>query len=91
METIRVRVRVRGRVQGVWFRGSTRERAMRVGVSGWVRNLPDGSVELEAEGPPEAVDALVDWCRQGPPAARVDSVEVERIAPIGDRGFEVRR
>jgi acylphosphatase len=77
---IRVRVSVRGRVQVVWFRGATREQAERLGVVGWARNLPDGSVEVVAQGTPEAVEQLVAWCRQGPPGARVASVDVAREA-----------
>jgi acylphosphatase len=91
MDTVRVSVRVRGRVQGVWYRGSTREEAVRRGVCGWVRNLPDGSVELEAEGPRDAVDALVAWCRRGPPGARVDALEVAPLPPTGATGFAIRR
>ena len=70
------RAKVRGRVQGVSFRASTRAEAERLGVRGWVKNLPDGRVELVAEGEPSAVDALVDWARRGPPGARVDGVEL---------------
>ena len=91
METVRVRVSVRGRVQGVWYRGSTREQAVRLGVCGWVRNLPDGSVELEAEGARDAVDRLVAWCRTGPAGARVDALDVEPLAPTGGAGFSIRR
>jgi acylphosphatase len=91
--TIRVRAHVTGRVQGVWYRGATCDRAAELGVLGWVRNRRDGCVELEAEGSPEAVEALIAWCRQGPPAARVDSVEVEAVAPLGaatERRFAIR-
>ena len=91
METVRVRARVRGRVQGVWFRASTREEAERAGLAGGVRNLPDGSVELEAEGAREAVDQLIAWCHHGPPAAQVDAVDVETIEPTGRAaGFSIR-
>ncbi len=83
---------VRGRVQGVWYRGSMEEEAARLGVSGWVRNRPDGSVEAEIEGERAQVDALVAWARHGPPGARVGDVSVEWIAPTGARdGFAVRR
>ena len=89
---VRVRVRVRGRVQGVWYRASTQERALALGLSGWVRNLVDGGVELEAQGPSAAVDALVSWCRTGPPMARVDDIAVQKIEPQVPAGsFEVRR
>lgn len=80
---------VSGLVQGVWFRQSARERAADLGVQGRVRNLPDGRVELEMEGAPEAVEALVRWCRTGPARARVDSVEVAEATPTGERGFRV--
>lgn len=67
---------IRGRVQGVAFRQHTCQRASGLGVNGWVRNLPDGSVELLAEGEASAVEALLEWCRTGPPAARVDGIDV---------------
>ena len=86
---IRYRVLVSGRVQGVYFRDACRRRALEHGVSGWVRNLPDGRVEAVFEGPDAAVEAMVDWCRKGPAHARVDAVEVEREAPSGDAGFHV--
>jgi acylphosphatase len=87
--TVRRRVVVRGRVQGVWFRDSCREQAQASGVAGWVRNLPDGRVEACFEGPPGAVDALVAWSREGPRRARVTGVEVYDEAPEGARGFVV--
>jgi acylphosphatase len=86
----RVRVVVTGRVQGVWFRDSCRERARAVGVAGWVRNRGDGAVEAEFEGPAAAVDDLVTWCKTGPRRARVDNVEVTPIASIGEHNFHVR-
>lgn len=89
---IRVEVVVTGRVQGVFYRATAVERAADLGLDGWVRNREDGAVELVAEGPEPAVAALVAWCREGPPGARVDDVRVERSAPRGDlRGFRVRR
>jgi acylphosphatase len=91
-ERLRVHLVVAGRVQGVAFRAYTVDEARRLGVAGWVRNLPDGRVEVEAEGGKDAVEALVAWCRRGPPAARVEAVEVERKAFRGDLGaFEIRR
>lgn len=74
-------MRVRGRVQGVWFRASTAERAASLGLRGRAENLPDGSVQVHAAGPQEAVEALVAWLHRGPSLARVDSVEVEVIDP----------
>lgn len=85
-----VRIRVSGRVQGVFYRDSCRREAERLGVRGSARNEADGTVTVEAEGEPAAVDALVAWCRQGPPGARVTGVEVEDVAPRGVTGFEVR-
>jgi acylphosphatase len=91
--TVRIRRHViaRGRVQGVFFRGATEEEARARGVDGWVRNLRDGSVEAVFEGPPEAVEALVAWCRTGPRGAHVDAMEVEDEPADGLRGFEIRR
>ena len=76
-----------GRVQGVGFRYSLRERARSRAIAGWVRNNPDGSVEAVFEGASEAVDALIAWCHRGPAGARVDDVRVELEAPNGERGF----
>jgi acylphosphatase len=81
---------VRGRVQGVWYRGSCAEQARALGISGWARNLADGRVEIVAEGDLEAVDKLVEWCSHGPPAARVTAVEVHAEEPEGLDRFTVR-
>jgi acylphosphatase len=86
---VRRRVVVRGRVQGVWFRGSTEAEAQRVGVGGWVRNRPDGSVEATFEGSAAAVEALVRYVHQGPRHARVESVEVIEEPPRGEVAFRV--
>jgi len=89
---VRAHVIVRGRVQGVWFRGSMQDQAERLGVAGWVRNRPDGTVEAEIEGERSAVDALVAWARHGPPGARVSDVSLDWVPPRGDRnGFAVTR
>jgi acylphosphatase len=90
MELVRRRVVVRGRVQGVWFRESARERADALRVAGWVRNRPDGAVEAELEGGREDVEVVVSWFRHGPPSARVEGVSVEELTPTGERGFLVR-
>jgi acylphosphatase len=82
-----VHVTISGRVQGVGFRYSALQRARSRGVGGWVRNNADGTVEAVFEGEPEAVDALVTWCRRGPAGARVDDVRVELEVPIGEDGF----
>jgi acylphosphatase len=81
---------VSGRVQGVWFRESCREEAVRRGVTGWVRNLADGRVEAVFEGEPAAVDGVVAWCQEGPPRARVRNVERLDELPIEESGFAVR-
>jgi DNA ligase D-like protein (predicted 3'-phosphoesterase) len=81
---------VRGRVQGVFFREATVELADELGALGWVRNAGDGSVLVHAEGPDEAVDALVDFLRQGPPAAQVEDVEVEEVKAEGHEQFAIR-
>ena len=87
---VRRRLIVRGRVQGVAFRYATREKARALGVDGWVRNLPDGSVEAVFEGAPRPVEELAAFCRIGPPAARVDRVEEHAEEPEGMQGFVVR-
>lgn len=88
----RVHVFVSGRVQGVWYRESTRHEAEALSLAGFARNLPDGRVEIVAEGPREALERLVSWCRQGPPAARVDHLEVEWLPATGDAtGWTTRR
>lgn len=81
---------VRGRVQGVGFRWSTAAAARRLGVAGWVRNLPDGSVEVWAEADAERIGELGDWLRDGPGGARVSGVQSETAAPVGLEGFEIR-
>lgn len=89
-ELVRRRVLVSGHVQGVWFRQSCQEQAIHVGVTGWVRNLPDGRVEACFEGAGPAVDRMVRWCHHGPPRARVRAVLVAEERPAGASGFEVR-
>jgi len=86
----RRRVVVAGRVQGVFFRDTVRRRAESAGVAGWVRNAPDGTVEAVFEGEPEAVDELVELCRQGPSRAEVSSIEVIDEEPEGIAGFAIR-
>jgi acylphosphatase len=82
---------VSGRVQGVGFRYSCREAAEALGVVGWVRNLPDGRVELFVEGEPSAVERFVEWCQRGPPGARVDDLRTEPGTPEGRTAFTVER
>jgi acylphosphatase len=82
---------VRGRVQGVFYRASTRTAALALGLSGWVRNCADGAVEVEATGSPAALDSLEAWLWKGPPAADVVELTVEDRDPIDYSGFEIRR
>jgi acylphosphatase len=87
----RLRLVVSGRVQGVCFRQATADAAARLGLRGWVRNLPDGRVEAEAEGTRQALEGLLAFCRRGPPAARVEAVEASWGEARGELGpFEVR-
>ncbi len=88
----RAHIWVSGRVQGVFFRQSTEGRARDLGLVGWVRNLPDGRVEALAEGDPAALDLWLAFCREGPPAARVERVELRWEEPTGEfERFEIRR
>ena len=87
---VRRRVRATGRVQGVFFRDSTRREAERRGVAGWATNRDDGSVEAVFEGPQDAVDALVEFTRSGPGHAQVEALDVAAEEPEGLRGFDVR-
>ena len=88
--TERAHVLVSGRVQGVFFRDSTRQEAERLGLSGWVSNTEDGRVEAVFEGEPEAVRQMIEWCESGPSSADVDDVSVEQETPEGISGFEVQ-
>ena len=89
-ETIRRRLVVYGRVQGVLFRDSVRKAAGNEGVSGWATNRGDGAVEVVLEGPREAVQSVVEFCRIGPVSARVDHLEEFEEIPEGLEGFEIR-
>lgn len=80
-----------GVVQGVGFRYLARAEAERLGVVGFVRNLPDGSVEAEVEGEPDAVGRMLDWLRDGPSGARVDRIEVHDAEPVGEDRFRISR
>jgi acylphosphatase len=84
-----VRVRIAGHVQGVFFRASCADLARELGIDGWVRNRPDGDIEAVFQGPDETVDRLLEWCRTGPPAARVDTVEVTEEPAFRGSGFRV--
>lgn len=90
MSDARARVVIRGRVQGVFFRAETRDRARSLGLRGWVRNVPDGTVEAVFEGERERIESLLVWCRRGPALADVDDVEVHWEPPAGEVGFVAR-
>ena len=75
-EYLRAQVIIHGLVQGVWFRASTRDEAIRLGVRGWVRNLPDGTVQALFEGEKKKVEEIIGWCYKGPPGARVSKVDI---------------
>ena len=89
---VRVRVKITGRVQGVYFRASAVAEAQRLGVTGWVANAVDGSVEAVAEGTRARIEELLAWCRQGPPGAKVMNVEVRWEMATGEfTSFGIRR
>ncbi|MBI5527247.1 MAG: acylphosphatase [Deltaproteobacteria bacterium] len=88
---MRVHLLISGIVQGVSFRYFTVREAERLGVRGWVRNLPSGEVEAVAEGAPDAVEHFVAWCRHGPLLARVDDVNITHEKPKGETGFSLTR
>ena len=84
-------IRIFGHVQGVYFRASARDQARRLGLAGFARNEPDGSVFIEVEGDEPALARFVDWCHHGPPGARVERVEVQAGEPVGHTEFVIRR
>ena len=84
-------ITVSGRVQGVWFRKSTQDKAVELGLSGQVRNQPDGAVHILVTGENEPLNLLIDWCKEGPPLARVDHVQVEEIPTRTFESFDVLR
>ena len=90
-DRIRAHVFVSGRVQGVYYRATTRDTARERGVAGWVRNLDDGRVEAVFEGTEAAVESRIEWCHTGSPKARVDDVSVEYGDPDGVEGFDIKR
>ncbi|HYG04611.1 MAG TPA: acylphosphatase [Chryseosolibacter sp.] len=84
-------VHIKGKVQGVFFRASTKEQADALGITGFVRNEEDGSVYIEAAGSDDAIEAFLRWCRQGPPRARVDHCEVNEVSFKDFSSFEIQR
>ncbi len=92
MNNVRAELKITGRVQGVFYRQSTMETASGLGLTGWVRNCPDGSVEAIFEGNKQAVDLAIEWCREGPPAAKVIDIKIVWTDATGDfETFDVRR
>jgi acylphosphatase len=89
-DALACQLKIRGRVQGVFFRDSVRREAQRRGVAGWAANLPDGSVEVVLEGRPADVRELISYSSRGPRGAEVTGVEVEERTPRGLRGFQIR-
>ena len=87
----RVHVSIEGRVQGVFYRATCVELARELHLAGWIRNTLDGRVEAEFEGEPTAVQAMLAWCREGPPHASVDTVDVREDEPTGETEFRVTR
>ena len=85
------RIKVISKVQGVYFRASTQEQAKRLGIKGWCKNEPDGSVLIITEGSEENLNALVEWCHHGPSNAKVEKVLVESIEASGFERFEIKR
>ncbi len=91
MRNARARVIISGRVQGVFFRANTQEMARKIGLTGWVRNLPNGKVEAVFEGSREKIERAIEWCKRGPRLARVDNVEVTWEEYKGEfKDFKIR-
>jgi acylphosphatase len=83
-------LRISGHVQGVYFRDGALKEALKLGLTGWVCNTNDGAVEAHIEGSPEAINAMIAWCQTGPPAARVEGVDVRDASEEGHAIFEIR-
>lgn len=88
---IHYKIRVYGKVQGVFYRASTQEKAASLGILGWVKNEADGSVSIEAEGPEVQMQEFVDWCKSGPRHAKVEKVDYKEDQPQGFAHFEILR
>ena len=91
MSVTSLAITVSGRVQGVWYRASAKAKADELGIAGTVRNLPDGTVYIEATGPADQLEAFVIWCNDGPELARVDHVAVENLDDLLAVGFQIVR
>lgn len=79
-----------GKVQGVWFRAGTQEQALQLGLCGWVKNCQNGTVEIHAEGEKKILEQFINWCRIGPPAAKVSTLDIEWVESQGLTDFEIR-
>ncbi len=86
----KVNILVSGRVQGVFYRTSTKEKALELGINGWIMNKPDGSVYIEAEADESVLDQFIEWCKKGPMMARVDHINISHQSTEGFSNFEVR-
>ncbi len=86
-----IELRIYGKVQGVWYRASTREKALQLGLSGYVMNKSDGSVLVQATGTENSLEELIDWCHRGPAEAKVEEVKVAKIPLRRFEGFDIRR
>lgn len=85
-----VHIVVRGRVQGVWYRGSAQTLAVELGLAGWAKNCPDGTVEIHAEGARASLGEFVEWCKKGPPGADVTGIDVTPVPPKKMEKFFIR-
>ncbi len=88
--TSRAHLIIYGKVQGVFYRASARDKALRIGISGWVKNIPEGRVEAVFEGEKNRVNRMIEWCKKGPSYSQVDEVAIEWEEPEGEKHFEVR-
>ena len=86
-----IRLTIKGKVQGVFYRATAKDVAELIGVKGWVRNLPDNNVEITATAPEETLQKFINWCKQGPPRARVEDVIVEELDLQEFKGFTIIR
>ena len=89
MTDLAVHIIVHGQVQGVFYRSSAQARALELGLTGWVRNLLNGTVEVHAEGDQDALDRFIEWCQQGPPSAKVSQFDLAWIAPQAVSNFQI--
>jgi acylphosphatase len=86
-----IRLTIKGKVQGVFYRATAKDVADLIGIKGWVRNLPDNNVEITATASEETLQKFINWCKQGPPKAKVEDVTVEELSPEEFNGFRIIR